>query len=102
MKALLHETIWEGLDSGVGTYLNLASSFFGAVDQIWEAEAASAKLLRALTEFRTSGLRLENGSAVGVLHHLARIPSGFVVYKDNNVMHLCSSMNLQCCCQGGS
>jgi hypothetical protein len=90
MKALLHETIWEGLDSGVGTYLNLASSFFGAVDQIWEAEAASAKLLRALTEFRTSGLRLENGSAVGVLHHLARIPSGSLESLEyvTNISHL--------------
>ena len=90
MKTVLRDTIWEGLDPALETYLNVASSFFRGVDRIWEAESALAKLLGALTESRTLGLPCENDAAVGVLRYLARITGksqGSLEYV-TNIAHL--------------
>jgi hypothetical protein len=66
-------TIWEGLDPGLETYLNIAASCSRGIARIWEAEAASSKLLRASSEFRASDQPSVEGAATGALRYPAHI-----------------------------
>jgi len=79
-------------DSGavLETYLNIAFSFSQGVVQIWGAEAASGRLMRALNGFHALGQPGLEGPAAAVLQHLARIPYNSMeslVYV-TNVSHL--------------
>jgi len=90
MRTVLRDTIWEGLDPALETYLNVSSSFFRGIDRIWEAESALARLLGALTESRTSSLPCEDAAAAGVFRYLARITGksqGSLEYV-TNIAHL--------------
>lgn len=89
-------SIWEGLDPCFETYLNIASTFSRGVIRIWTSEAASAKLLCALTEFCTSGRPRGEGAAAGVLHHLTHIPNNSIesLSQVTDYSHLVFATNL--------
>lgn len=90
MKTRLSNAIWEGLDPGLETYLNVASTFSRGVSRIWEAGAASSRLLRAATEYRAAGQPSVEGAAANALRNLAHIPTNSLeslVYV-NDISHL--------------
>jgi hypothetical protein len=90
MKTLRRDTTWEGLDAGLDSYLNIASSFSSAIGRVWEAEAAIAKLELALKEFHTFDQSHLDGPASVVLRQLARVPDKSLKSLEHvtNIAHL--------------
>jgi hypothetical protein len=90
MKMLRRDTTWEGLDAGLESYLNIASSFTSAVGRVWEAEAAIAKLELALREFHTCGQLHLDAPSSAVLRQLARVPAKSLESLEHvtNISHL--------------
>jgi hypothetical protein len=78
------------VDPAVRGYLAVTYSFIQGLVRIWGAEAASARLMCALTEFHGSGRPGLDGVAAGVLQHLDRIPysSYDALAYVTNVSHL--------------
>jgi len=90
VKTRLSNAIWEGLDPGLETYLNIASTFSRGVSRIWEAGAASSRLLRAATEYRAAGQPSVEGAAANALRNLAHIPNNSLesLAYVNDISHL--------------
>ncbi len=78
------------IDPALKSYLDVAYSFTQGLLRIWGAEAAFARLMCALTEFRSSGRAGLDGPASAVLQHLDRIPysSYDALAYVTNVSHL--------------
>ncbi len=88
MKTKLASSIWEGLDSGLATYLKIAASLSCRMARIWAAEATSAKLQCAVKDLRAA-VQSDMDSA-GVLRGLAQISNDSLdaVANVTNISHL--------------
>lgn len=65
----------EQLSSATQSYLSVTVSFIDGLLRIWSAEAASARLICALTGFHASGRLGLDGPSAPVLVHLDRVPN---------------------------
>jgi hypothetical protein len=66
--------VGQELKSTVNSYLDIAQSLAHGLFRIWGAEAASARLMCALTEFYVSDRIGLDGPGAAALQHLNRIP----------------------------
>lgn len=62
------------LSHGAKCYLDVALSFVSGLIRLWGAEAASARLMCALTQFHASGKRGLDGESAEILRNLDKIP----------------------------